>query len=50
MLGSFIYEIKTSLYHFCVDHYPQIVIQRDWKKRFGHKIDWKNPEDLNDKA
>ena len=49
MSGSLIYNIKTSIYHYCVDHYPWIAIQRDWIKRFGHKIDRRNPRDLNEK-
>jgi hypothetical protein len=41
--------IKTFLYRLLVDHFPQFIIQREWLKNYGHKIDWKNPKDLNEK-
>jgi O-antigen/teichoic acid export membrane protein len=32
-----------------LDHHHDRVVQREWKKRFGHTIDWNNPKDINEK-
>ena len=32
-----------------LDHHHDRVVQREWKKRFGHTIDWNNPRDINEK-
>lgn len=32
-----------------LDHHHDRVVQREWKKRFGHSIDWNDPKDLNEK-
>ena len=32
-----------------LDHCYAQAVQRDWKKRFGHRIDWDHPQDLNEK-
>ena len=31
------------------DHFRRCRIQRIWKRKFGHPIDWKQPRDLNEK-
>ena len=41
-------KFKTSFVHFLIDHFPQYFIQRSWKARYGHKIDWNNPKNLNE--
>ena len=41
-------NLKTSLVHFLIDHFPQYFIQRSWKAQYGHKIDWNNPKNLNE--
>lgn len=32
-----------------LDHHHDRVVQREWKKRFGHPIDWNAPKDINEK-
>ena len=32
-----------------LDHHPDRVVQREWKKRFGRPIDWDHPRDINEK-
>lgn len=41
-------KCKTYLVHFLIDHFPQYFIQRSWKAKYGHKIDWNNPKNLNE--
>lgn len=41
-------KFKTSLVHFLIDHFPQYFIQRSWTARYGHKIDWNNPKNINE--
>ena len=36
-------------YEWELDHHHDRVVQREWKKRFGHPIDWDNPKDINEK-
>jgi glycosyltransferase involved in cell wall biosynthesis len=42
-------SLEWSIHCIGVDYCPQLIIQKDWEKRYGHKIDWKNPKDLNEK-
>ena len=46
-------EIRSFLgrkwHEWELDHRRATVIQRDWKKSFGHKIDWSAPKDINEK-
>ena len=32
-----------------LNHHHDRVVQREWKKRFGHTIDWSHPRDINEK-
>ncbi len=41
--------LKGQVRNFLIDHYPKLVIDLDWPREFGHKIDWKNPRDINEK-
>ena len=41
--------MKSILYKYLVDHYPRIIIDRIWKKTYGHKLNWENPIDINEK-
>lgn len=40
---------KKKLHEFLLDHYRQVIVQRDWKATHGRKIDWKSPRDINEK-
>lgn len=42
-------RLKTYLTHFMYDHFLPQMINRRWKRTYGHKIDWKNPKDINEK-
>lgn len=41
-------KLKINLVQFLIDHFPQYFIQRSWKAKYGHKIDWNNPKNLNE--
>ena len=40
---------KWQVRKFLVDHYPKAIIDHEWPAQFGHKIDWNNPKDINEK-
>ena len=42
-------SIKWQVRKFLVDHYPKMIIDHEWPAQFGHKIDWNNPRDINEK-
>lgn len=42
-------SIKWQVRKFLVDHYPKMIIDHEWPARYGHKIDWNNPRDINEK-
>ncbi len=41
--------IKTICVHFMYDHFLPYMINKRWKRYYGHKIDWNNPKDINEK-
>ena len=47
------FGIKTKVckkwHEYQVDHCPQRVIDKVWLKKYGHKIDWNHPRDINEK-
>lgn len=45
---NFLKKLKTILVHSLIDHFPQYFIQRSWKAKYGHKIDWNKPKNLNE--
>jgi len=42
-------KLKKSLIHFMYDHFLPFMINRRWKRVYGHRIDWKHPKDINEK-
>ena len=42
-------SIKWQIRKFLIDHYPKMIIDHEWPAQFGHKIDWDNPRDINEK-
>ncbi len=42
-------RLKPSLIHFMYDHFLPFMINRRWKRVYGHRIDWKHPKDINEK-
>ena len=46
-------EIRSFLarkwHEWELDHHHDRVVQRDWKKTYGHTIDWSAPKDINEK-
>lgn len=42
-------KFKTFVRHFLQDHFLPYMINRDWKREFGYKIDWRHPKDINEK-
>ena len=42
-------KIKWQIRKFLIDHYPKMIIDHEWIAQFGHKIDWNNPRDINEK-
>ncbi len=46
---SLIKRIKWEIRKFLIDHYPKLIIDHEWPRRYGHKVDWNNPRDINEK-
>lgn len=46
---NLIKSAKRQILHFIIDHYPKIFIDKNWQARYGHKIDWDNPRNINEK-
>lgn len=42
-------KLKKSIVYFLYDHCLAYMINRRWKSRYGHKIDWRNPRNINEK-
>ena len=42
-------SLQRLLHKYLVDHYPKIVIDKIWIDNYGHKMNWKNPRDINEK-
>lgn len=42
-------EIKSVIRNFIWDHFRPYMINYIWQRRYGYKIDWKNPRDINEK-
>lgn len=42
-------SIKRKIREFLIDHYPHIIINHEWRHQYGHRIDWKNPRNINEK-
>lgn len=42
-------QIKWQIRKFLIDHYPKMIIDHEWPAQFGHKVDWENPRDINEK-
>lgn len=42
-------QIKWQIRKLLVDHYPKLIIDHEWPAQFGHKLDWNNPRDINEK-
>ena len=49
VLSKIIACLRNQCRKFLIDYYPQIVINYIWERKYGHKIDWNNPVDLNEK-
>lgn len=41
-------KLKDKLKSQILDSYPEWIINRVWKKKFGYDIDWDNPRDINE--
>ncbi|MBQ6253496.1 MAG: glycosyltransferase [Bacteroidales bacterium] len=41
--------VKSLIKRLLIDHCPQLIIEHEWPGVTGHKIDWNNPKDLNEK-
>lgn len=45
--------LRKRLYHtyhrFMLDHFRRYLVDRDWLKWKGYKVDWDNPRDINEK-
>jgi len=50
---SFFKKLKNQMgeqfYRFLVDNYPRKAIDRLWMRYYGHKMNWDNPQDINEK-
>lgn len=44
-----LFQIKSRLFDFFVDHYPRFIINRLWKRHMGYTVNWKSPRDINEK-
>lgn len=42
-------KIKEKLRHLMQDCFLPFMINRDWEREFGYKIDWNNPQNINEK-
>lgn len=42
-------KISGTCRRFMLEHFPTAVIDRDWLKWKGCKVDWDNPRDINEK-
>ena len=42
-------RLKTYLIHYLFDHHLSYMVNRRWLSTYGHKIDWNNPQDINEK-
>ena len=42
-------KLKDFNYKYLVDHYPRVIIDKIWKRKYGYIIDWNHPRDLNEK-
>lgn len=42
-------KLKTYLTHLMWDHFRPYMINHIWQGRYGYKIDWNNPRDINEK-
>lgn len=42
-------SIKWEIRKFLIDHYPKAIINHEWPYKYGHKIDWDNPLNINEK-
>lgn len=42
-------SVKRKLREFLIDYYPKILIDREWLHQYGHRIDWENPRNINEK-
>ena len=49
MKQGIIESIKTPLRHFLQDYFLPYMINREWQRNYGYKIDWHNPKDINEK-
>ena len=41
--------LSRKWHEWMLDRHHDKVVQKEWKKRFGHTIDWNNPKDINEK-
>ena len=46
---SIINKARWEYYKFRVDHFPKLILDKIWKRKYGYTIDWKKPRDLNEK-
>ena len=42
-------ELKSTIRNFMWDHFRPYMINHLWQGRYGYKIDWNNPLDINEK-
>ncbi len=42
-------KVKEGIIHYLYDQHLPLMINRRWKRTYGHKIDWDNPKDINEK-
>lgn len=46
---NLIKRIKWEVRKFLIDHYPKIIIDHEWLHQYGHKVNWDNPRNVNEK-
>ena len=42
-------KMKRMWHEYMVDHCPRKVIDKIWRNKYGHEIDWNHPQDINEK-
>lgn len=42
-------NMKKMIRYFMLDHFRPYMINREWKRKYGYKIDWTNPININEK-
>jgi len=42
-------RIKWEIRKLLIDFYPKLLIDYEWRRKYGYNVDWKNPRNINEK-